>query len=174
VQGISGSDWNNNLGAVIEIPITDIKTILKNLRIKEGGTAFLFGSDGSIVSGNNLKDVEYDRIYKKLVNSNMQLNQFLYTQAGKSYQVIYNQIGNTGLILGMYFPESQVMKPILKIRFFILVILIVAFILATFFTFYSYRSLLFPVHKLVDAMKQLNYYRFSAGSSSVVLKREAV
>lgn len=101
---------SGSLSVAIEIPVADSKNALGNLQVEEGGTAFLFGPDSSVISANQQKTVSYKNIYKQIQTSEDILGQFLYTQDKQTCQIIYRHLENTGLVLGMYFPESQLMK----------------------------------------------------------------
>jgi two-component system sensor histidine kinase YesM len=77
--------------------------------------------------------------------------QFTYQQN----RVVFNKSDSSGLTLGMYFPEKQIMAPMLGIRKWIIVMLITCTGLIIIFTLLTYNNLLLPIYKLIAAMSEV-------------------
>ncbi len=155
VQGIFNGQWKTNLAVVIEIPISYITRTLRQLNVKDGGTVFLYTLSGVHITSNNDLPISYDSVYEQIMQSGQENARFSYAEASSTYEIIYSYIPKHGLILGTVYQQERFMQPILRIQYFILIILILELVIAVFFTFYSYKSILAPIHELVYAMSQL-------------------
>lgn len=162
--GISNKINNNNILVNINIAKSEIERLLSNLNVQGGGTVFLTDKTDNIILPANKSFQKKDKINKLLVNTNTKDETIYYKN--KEYYVLTTSIKDTDLLLGMFFPRDQIMAPIKKIRFWI-IILILSLGLSLIFIFISYRNLLLPIHRLVFGMREVK-----KGNLDVVIKEE--
>lgn len=155
IQNAIYNDPGQGILVTIDVSLPQVSRFLGNLQTLYHGNAFVLDSNGYALFGSNERiDIEYVKKQLARQKGNNPI-QFHYTLQGADYRVILSSSGDTGLIFGMYYPQSEFMNPILRVRAWIMVILATSLVLAGIFSLLAYRNLLLPLHKLVDAMRQV-------------------
>jgi two-component system, sensor histidine kinase YesM len=149
----SGMETDNGVVVSVEIELYHFNQIIKNLNAKEGGTAFMFGPQaGDVFPSSSPSDLSLGNLQNKIIQLGKTSGQLNYSHQGKNYAVLYHKSSHTGLILGMTFPEEQMMDPIYRIQKWVILIVAVSVGLGLFFVFFSYKKLLKPILTLLEAM----------------------
>lgn len=135
----------------VEINVAQIRNLLKNLTFEQRGIAFVSDTQGYVLSTANSKEIDLKRLSAEIARNQSAIGQFPHN----GYRVIYSKLGNTPLMLGMYFPEKEATRPVARMQLWLVSIVIAALGLSIFFIVNSYRNLLLPVHQITNAMRNI-------------------
>lgn len=149
-----------NIVITVDIDTSQIRNFLGNLNIQGGGTCFLIDSKGDSIQPDNKHDVNIEYLKTSILELKKMNGQFTYSQGRERYRISFENLSRDGLTIGMYIPESQIIQPILHIRFWIIIILITSLCLALFFTFFSYRNIILPIQQLIKSMLEVSKGNF--------------
>lgn len=152
---------NGNLALRIDIDHSQIRKLLNKLKL--GGSesaAFLLDSRGGMITSDGSSQAIMAKVLLSIDVNHKLDGQFDIRQNKQNYWIIYTKSEDSQLVFGMYFPRDDVIQPILVLRKWIAVILIVTLMMYVLLTFLTYRSILKPVYSIVDAMRQLKIGKF--------------
>ena len=155
MQAYPYSRASTGIIVTIDINISNIKKLLESLQFQGSGTTFLLGLNGYTLSSKDSGLIDIKLFEHTIINAGDNIGHFIYKQNKKNYWIIFNKSKNTGLILGMYFPEKQIMKRVSQLKNWIIAIAGISLGLALLFAYIAYHNLLLPIHKLTNAMKQV-------------------
>lgn len=145
----------SDLIVIIDIDIAPVQDLINNMETQGGGYVFLMDSAGSILYSNSGIELDTAFLFQEIMASQETQGDFIFYEEEEKYMVLFNHIQPTGLVLGMFFQEQEIMGPILKIRNWILIILLLSIGLGTFYVLFSYNTLLKPVYKLLAGMQEV-------------------
>lgn len=155
IRNPSYSGGENDIVVKIEIDRAQIVKFLESLKSpEEEGNTFLIDPKSEILFASNGYQMNQEILTKKVSSYNTDSGEFKYSINHEEYHILFNKSKETGLIMGMCFLENQIMGRITFLSKLLFTIYFVASIILAFvFTFVSYRSLLFPIHRLVEGMR---------------------
>lgn len=139
----------------VEINSMQIKSLLKDLQKETKGNAFLLDAENNPIFAEQDSQIDSKVLINKLMSQSDEKGQFTLYHGKTNYRFVYSKSEDTGLILGMYYKEAEIMKPINQIRSFSIIILIFSLVLGLIFSLVTYRNIILPVHTLVDGMKEV-------------------
>lgn len=143
-----------NIVVCIDINVRSLYTFLKNLKVYSGGTVYLLDEQGNSIFTSDSSQIDISAL-RSMNTPQGTSQQVIYTQSNNKYWVFTNRSGHTGLTLGVYFPEEQIMRPIYTILYWIAAIVAISVALAVLFTLHSHNNFLSPIHRLINAMHRV-------------------
>ncbi|MDF2922450.1 MAG: hypothetical protein K0R57_1364 [Paenibacillaceae bacterium] len=147
----SGAKWDNGVIVSVDVPVAQLRPLMDALQNREQGTAFMFGEGpGEIFSVE--PDADLEPLQQIIAGTPENTGRFTYTYQGERSIVLFDKSVDSGLTMGMLFPEQQIMKPIYRIRAWTIAVLCGSLVLGILYTLFAYRKLLRPVLVLVEAM----------------------
>lgn len=149
------SSAGNAIVAVLSVDIGKLSHLLQSLKLQDGiGTAFLV-TDKIILSEPSIR---YDRLnsVRDIVKdkpendgySQMILN-------GEKVLLVYSDLGQPGLTLGMYINEGIIMEPFYRITYLILAFALIFAAFMTVILLWSYRQFLNPMKLLIEGIDRV-------------------
>lgn len=158
VRNPSYARVENNIVVRIEIDKAQLIKFLKSLKSpQEKGNTFLIDPKGRILFAPNDYQMDPQLLTEKVQSYNTDSGEFKYTINNEQYRILFSKSEESGLTIGMCFLETEILGRISILSRLLFTIYFVASIIFAFiFTFVSYRSLLFPIHRLVEGMRSVS------------------
>jgi len=147
---------NDNVVVVVEISLSGVKRILRNFGVFRGGSVYLIDSKGNPIYVDRPSGFDLIGLSSLVVSSVEKTNHLEFLSFNEKYWVTFQKSGKTGMTLGMYFPEYQIVQPIYEIRNWLKIFLIASTCLTVFFTMITYKNVLSPVGILIEAMRKVS------------------
>ncbi len=137
----------------IDVDMEDLRKLLDEFKNPEDSLAFIVLPQNKVISNSSAQNIEDIALLTTGQSSNLGVIE--HNQNGTNYKIIYYKSEKTGLISGISLADKTILQPIITIRVYIVAFILLGIILAVFFSYSVYKTILIPFNKIVDAMRQV-------------------
>ncbi len=150
------SSSSEGVSIEVNIPIENLKNFLAQSQNERNVLLFMYDNmSQELLYEGDLLNSKDDFIYK-LQNNEKAKNEFEYEIFGELYQVMYKSSSFTGFTIGIMFPQEQLMSSIKWLRYLMLTVVFMIFLLAIVYTLISYKSVVAPIKHLITNMQKVS------------------
>ncbi len=159
ISFVAHNQQQNGVYVIVDIPTNSLKRELSSIVNREEAIAFLRTADGNMLYSTKETSIQDIDIASSIMED-VQQGHFELNWNDMDYQVIYHTSEYTGITLGMMYPLKTFMQPILQSRYLMYSFVIVLGLLVIVYTFLTYRRVLAPTQKLINAMQNVSKGNF--------------
>ncbi len=157
------------------IDLVILRKIIEQVRLGNRAKAMIINSLGVIIAHENWENVSRQVNISHLIKENLpagtSVNHFRFTDGGEEFFACSTRVPQTGWIVLVTHPVSEIFAPIYKITAMLVIIVILSILFAGLFALYSHRKITAPLAHLAensikvaqgDYSEPIGRYRYSS------------